>query len=106
MAIITSGNIRMVPTMSRLRISFRSFLMTISLACSYVSLQYPNLFDVPIDVELSAATVFVHVADLPEDRQLLPGVVMEAADGPGAAGITVGVPAVQFISVVQRNDNP
>lgn len=55
-----------------------------------------------LHVKLSFAAGVVHVPNLPENFSLLPAHVVDAHDGPRAAGETVGVSSVQLVLVIKK----
>lgn len=59
--------------------------------------------DKGIYIEFATASLIVHVPNLTEDSPLLPAHVMDAANGPHAAHIAVGVATIQTVLVVQQD---
>lgn len=55
-----------------------------------------------LHVELALAAGVVHVPNLPENFSLLPAHVVDAHDGPRAAGETVGISSVQLVLVIEK----
>lgn len=56
-----------------------------------------------LHVELSLAAGVVHVPNLPENFSLLPAHVVDAHDGPRAAGETVGISSVQLVLIIEKD---
>ncbi len=56
-----------------------------------------------IDIKFSSTAIQVHVTNLAEDRAVKPGPVMNPADTPGNARVTIGITAIQGVSVIEVN---
>src|SRR5580698_7865217 len=59
------------------------------------------LADIGVCVELFCEGRTAHGTDETEDGSIEPGAVVFADDGPGNAGIAVGIAAVEFVAVVE-----